>query len=304
LRLAPRALPWSRVFHQEVTLGLPVPLAEALPALSAEAIRRGVMAHMCGILAAFGADRIDDGQVEATPSLRLVLSAVRSARDAAIDSFDIEGAGPLYDYRAADLATARANRVEQEFLAIHDKADFGTYERLSVPKQYLVFPAAMTLARAAGLDEDHVESVRAMCLAMAMGLQLRDDATDWMDDHAEGRAWAVRIYRGTAGALGDGVRNLQNLHNLQDLQSGMATTGTIVSLLRGAAGHFQSAVEHARFLGAARVAAWAEKNRALTAKLAEEEARSPGHIVRWEIERKQARTANPASTSPAMKVAV
>ena len=34
LRLTPKPLPWSRIFHQEVTLALPFTLAEALPASS------------------------------------------------------------------------------------------------------------------------------------------------------------------------------------------------------------------------------------------------------------------------------
>lgn len=147
LRLTPKALPWSRIFHQEVTLALPFTLAEALPGVSPESVRTAVTAHMLGIVAAFGADRIDDGQVEPTPGLLRVLDEVRRARDAAIDSFGVGGTGPCYDYRAADVATAEANHAEQDFLAQHASATSATYEQLSRGEQYQVFPAAMTFPR-------------------------------------------------------------------------------------------------------------------------------------------------------------
>ena len=199
LRLTPRPLPWSRIFHQEVTLALPLTLSEALPHATPLQVETAVRAHMFGIIAAFGADRLDDGQVEPTPRLLQLLDDVRFVRDSAIDAFGTATPTPTYDFRAADVATAQANRLEQDFLARNASADFGTYERLSVGKQWLVFPAAMTFARACGFDDVQLQHLETMCLAMAMGLQLRDDATDWEDDHAEGRAWAVRLLRHAEG---------------------------------------------------------------------------------------------------------
>ncbi|MEP7124722.1 MAG: hypothetical protein ABJE95_27585 [Byssovorax sp.] len=282
LRLTPKPLPWSRIFHQEVTLGLPFTLAEALPSASPAEVRTAVEAHMLGIVAAFGADRIDDGQVEATPELVRVLDEVRRARDAAIDSFGVGGVGPTYDYRAADLATTEANRAEQEFLALHASATTATYEELSRPKQYLVFPAAMTFSRAAGLGDASLSQVEAMCLAMAMGLQLRDDATDWEDDHAEGRAWAVRLMLQREG---EGVY----LRDIESLRLRMADSGVVVELLRGAVRHFEAASAAASALAAHRVAAWCDRQASLTQELAAREDEAPGHIVRWEKARKQAR---------------
>lgn len=283
LRLTPKPLPWSRIFHQEVTLALPFTLAEALPAAAQAWMRTAVTAHMLGIVAAFGADRIDDGQVEPTPALVRVLAEVRRARDAAIDSFGVGATGPIYDYRAADIATAEANHAEQDFLAQHASATSETYEQLSRPKQYLVFPAAMTFARAAGLDASALARVETMCLAMAMGLQLRDDATDWEDDHAEGRAWAVRLMRHLER---EGVQ----LRDIESLRGRMADSGVVVDLLAGAVRHFEAASAAARALSAHRVAAWCDKQATLTRELAARESEAPGHIVRWEIARKQARS--------------
>jgi hypothetical protein len=283
LRLTPRPLPWSRIFHQEVTLALPFTLAEGLPGVSPAAVRTAVTAHMLGIVAAFGADRIDDGQIEATPALARTLDLVRAARDAAVASFGVHGSGPLYDYRASDVATAAGNRVEQAFLAEHASASFATYDRLSRAKQFLVFPAAMTFARAAGLDGAALVLVESMCLAMAMGLQLRDDATDWEDDHAEDRSWAVRLLRHAEGGGASAC-------DVDSLRARMAGAGVVVALLDGAARHFETARTAARALEADRIAAWADKQATLTRELYRGEREAPGHIVRWEIARKQARS--------------
>lgn len=283
LRLTPKPLPWSRIFHQEVTLALPFTLAEALPSASPAAVRTAVTAHMLGIVAAFGADRIDDGQVKATPRLVRTLDAVRAARDAAVASFGVQASGPLYDHRASDLATVEGNRAEQRFLAEHESADVATYERLSRAKQFLVFPAAMTFARAAGLDAEGLALLEDMCLSMAMGLQFRDDATDWEDDHAEDRSWAVRLLRhaerGDAGAC-----------DVASLRGRMAEAGIIVALLDGAARHFETARDAARRLSAECIVAWSDKQARLTHTLSAGEREAPGHIVRWEIARKQARS--------------
>ena len=46
----------------------------------------------------------------------------------------------------------------------------------------------------------------------------------------------------------------------------------------------------ARALSADRIAAWADKQASLTRELCRGEREAPGHIVRWEIARKQARS--------------
>lgn len=285
LRLSNKPLPWSRIFHQEVTLGLPLCLAEALPLATPEAIRRAVLAHMLGIVAAFAADRIEDQQVEATPALLQLLCYVRKARDLAIRSFNVNGQGPAYDYRAADFATEQANRVEQRFLSCTPSANFEAYECLSLDKQWLAFPAAMTFARASGLDQEGLDQLSSLCLGIAMGLQLRDDATDWEDDQAEGRSWAVRLLRHAEGSGAEAPDE-----DIAALRERMSSAGIIVALLHNAAQHLERAASAARTLSAPRVAAWADKQAALTRELADHELKSPGHIVRWERARKQART--------------
>src|SRR5262249_53912539 len=154
LRLSSKPLPWSRIFHQEVTLALPLCLAEALPRATPEEKRRAVLAHMLGIVAAFTADRVDAQQGGGTPAPLQVLRYGRKARDLAIRSFNVNGQGPAYDYRAADCATEQANRVEQRFLACTSSANFEAYECLSLDKQWLAFPAVMTFARASGLEPE------------------------------------------------------------------------------------------------------------------------------------------------------
>jgi hypothetical protein len=275
-------LPWSRIFHQEVTLALPFTFAEATGGAADEMIGRAVTAHMLGIIAAFGADRIDDGQLVATSTTMAVLERVRAARDAAIRSFGLSIASPLYDYRAADLATADANRAEKEYLGAHSATDFITYERLAIGKQYLVFPATMNFARACGMDAQALEQVAAMCLAMAMGLQLRDDATDWEDDQKDDRSWVVRLLRGAAGAEADG-------HDSPSLKERVADQGILISLLARAVSHFEHAAHLAGSLRAYRIASWGKRQAQLTNELLTNERREPGYTVRWELTRKAAR---------------
>jgi hypothetical protein len=278
LHLTPRPLPWSRIFHQEVTLALPLSFAEALPDASGDAIERALTAHVLGIVAAFTADRLDDGQVEATPALVGLLEHLRAARDRAIDSFDAPADDPRFSYRAADAATAAANRAEAELLATGERSDFSEYYRHAVGKQWLAFPATMCLARASGLSGSALDAVASMCLAMALGLQYRDDATDWEDDHREGRSWVERLTPRARGAA-----------DLAALRERVAEAGVVVWFLGAAAREFDRAARIADGIGASRVEAWGRRQAQVTRTLIEGESREPGHTVRWEIARKQAR---------------
>jgi hypothetical protein len=278
LRLTPRPLPWSRIFHQEVTLALPLSFAEALPDASEGAVERALTAHVLGIVAAFTADRLDDGQVEATPALVALLEHLRAARDRAIDSFDAPADDPRFSYRAADAATAAANRAEADFLATGEQSDFAVYYRHAVGKQWLAFPATMCLARACGLDGRALEAVAAMCLAMALGLQYRDDATDWEDDHREGRSWVERL-----------TPRARTAADLPALRERVAGAGVVVWFLGAAAREFDRAARLGADLGASRVEAWGRRQAQVTRTLIDGESREPGHTVRWEIARKQAR---------------
>jgi hypothetical protein len=278
LRLAPRPLPWSRIFHQEVTLALPYSFAEALPEATDDALERALTAHVLGIVAAFTADRLDDGQVEATPELIGLLEHLRAARDRAIDSFDAPADDPRFSFRAADAATAAANRAEGEHLATGRPSDFAEYRRHAVGKQFLAFPATMCLARSCGLPDRDLDAVASMCLAMALGLQFRDDATDWEDDHREGRSWVERLTPRSRSAA-----------DLPALRERVATHGVLVWFLGAAAREFDQAARIAAALGAPRVEAWGRRQAQVTRDLAQAEARQPGHTVRWEIARKQAR---------------
>src|SRR5581483_1548938 len=85
LELAPSAdVPWSAVFKHEITLGAPRLIAQAMPSIPGARLGSALLSHMLSIIEAFGTDRIADGQVPATPELLELLSAMQSARDAAL----------------------------------------------------------------------------------------------------------------------------------------------------------------------------------------------------------------------------
>jgi hypothetical protein len=85
LKLAPARVPWSQVFSYEVTLGAPALFARAMPHLSAAVVQDAVAAHMFGVIGAFGADRIEDGQIGVSSAVLSVLSHIRGARDGAFE---------------------------------------------------------------------------------------------------------------------------------------------------------------------------------------------------------------------------
>ncbi len=64
LGLAPSpGVRWSRVFFNELTLGLPLFFLDAMPGLDTTALHDAIAAHFFGIVAAFAVDRIEDGQI-------------------------------------------------------------------------------------------------------------------------------------------------------------------------------------------------------------------------------------------------
>ena len=127
--------PWSRVFSHEVTLGAPALFAEAMPRLSNTAVREATLAHLLAVVHAFGTDRIEDEQIEATPSVRMVLDRARIERDRAMVRLFGEQPPPDADFGAVDAMTLRAIRRERALLMSGRPADIAMYERASLGKQ-------------------------------------------------------------------------------------------------------------------------------------------------------------------------
>ncbi len=191
LGLAPsRAVPWSEVFSNEVTLAAPALVAEAMPGFPAALVREAVLAHLLAVIEAFGTDRIEDGQVPRTPALAAVLAHARAARDAALAQVTLDAGAA---YAPAERETLAAIHAEQTALRSGEGVSFDRYLAVSHGKQRVGLPASLALARAAGWDARRVQCLERLLDAVWVGLQLHDDVIDWEDDLARGGAWAVGL---------------------------------------------------------------------------------------------------------------
>jgi hypothetical protein len=201
LCLAPsRTIPWSRVFGHEVTLAAPALVAEAMPHVAEPVRRDAIFAHMLAVIEAFGTDRVEDGQVQATPELVGLLEQVREARDRALTRVCPGAIDPAIDFGLADRKTAYAIRAEHDLLQRGTAITFETYERLSLGKQSVGFPASIALAYAAGWESARRSLVYRTLASVWLGLQMHDDVVDWEDDFTRGGAWAVSLALGRRAA--------------------------------------------------------------------------------------------------------
>jgi hypothetical protein len=276
------ATPWSHVFSHEMTLAAPALLAEAMPSLPESVVRDALFAHALAVIEAMGTDRIEDGQVEATPALQKVLAAARARRDELLDLV-ADGATTL-DPAAADRELRDAARQEGEILAARRKIDFALYEALSARKQAPGMLAAGALAARAGWSPARAATLRRVVLGAALGLQLHDDVLDWEDDAQAGRSWALslaRSQRGDAVAREAAVRAWRiDVHE----------AGVLARMLKRAGFHFHAASRRAAVLGARRLATWAAERAASLRYQAEREAQSAGYVSRARELRRWART--------------
>jgi hypothetical protein len=275
LSLAPVSVPWSRVFTHEVTLGAPAMFAEAMPEVRPPLLRDAVMAHLLAVVDAFGTDRIEDEQIDATPDVFAVLGQARRERDRAVARM-FGGLVPAdCDFRAADALTMRAIRGERAMLLSARAVDIGTYERASLDKQCAGILASVALARAAGWSERRCRAVRATIQSVSLGLQLADDVVDWEDDLQRGGAWAVCLMRG------NGSRDLSPLRpEPQPIRAQVLHSGILGVMLSRAYHHMLRARRRASALGAHRLASWAAGQEARLRSLASAEDASAGYAVR------------------------
>jgi hypothetical protein len=272
LRLAPQPVPWSQVFSHEVTLGAPALIAEAMPHVKPSVVRDAVIAHSLAVIDTFGTDRIEDEQIEATPSIFAVLGQARRERDRAMARL-FGGVVPAdNDFRPADALTLRAIRRERAILLSARPVDLEMYERASLDKQFVGVVASVALARRAGWDEKRCRAVRATLESVWLGLQLSDDVVDWEDDLQRGGAWAVCLMRAQTSR--------KPVPRGESIRSQVLTSGVLHVMLSRARTHMRAARRRATALGAQRLAAWSSVQEARLHSLAMAEARSAGYAVR------------------------
>jgi hypothetical protein len=278
LRLAPiPGKPWSAVFNHAVTLEAPRLFAAAMPRTDAEITRRAVLAHAFSVIEAFGTDRVEDRQVQRTPELLAVLEELRNARDRVLESI-WQGSALLA--QAADRETHEAIREEGSLLRRLSAVTFEDYERISLAKQAVGFPASIALARASGASEAKVERVRRSLAGVWLGLQFEDDAGDWEDDWRRGGgAWAVSLARRRLESVKEQAADERPTE--PDLVRRRVHRMRILYLmLQGARRQYRAAWRYARSLGADPVVAWTEQRMQRLDGLLPLEAQHAGYVVR------------------------
>jgi hypothetical protein len=272
LDLAPSAdVPWSAVFKHEITLHAPALIAQAMPGVSAAHLEPALLSHMLSIIEAFGSDRIADGQVSATPELLQLLSAMRTARDAALH--EVGGQRSVEAAHAADQRTLGAIARERELFATGEPVSLEKYIEVSSAKQAVGFPASLALATAAGFGDTEAKAVEAALMGAWLGLQFGDDVADWEEDAKRGGAWALLLAK-RVHSDGDGAAICE--------PGPLASTGILSTMLDLSRRHFEVSAEAARSLGAERLATWAAERGAEAAECCEGERRSPGYFSRMQ----------------------
>jgi len=276
LRLAPQAVPWSRVFSHEVTLGAPALFAEGMPGLSGTQIRDAVLAHALAVIDAFGTDRIEDEQIEATPAVFAVLGQARRERDRAMGRLHGSTGRGKGAFDLADARAVQAIRHERQILRTAKPVDFGQYERASLEKQGVGIVASVALARVAGWDDRRCHAVRTTLEAVWLGLQMADDVVDWEDDMAHGGAWAACLMEGSGGPPPSGSR----LRVRPSVRQRVLESGVLQQMLARALRHMRAARRLAATLDAHRLSAWSRAQEQKLEALVAAEMRSPGYAVR------------------------
>jgi len=267
-------VPWSNIFKNEVTLGAPALLARAMPSVSHEHLMCSVTAHMLAIVNAFAIDRMLDRQAKSSADLSRLLDHVRTRRDRAMLELTCQETSPYLDVECSSLAAIHTERILLEHCR---SLTFEDYAQLSLGKQAVAFPASLALASASGWDDRQVSAVKHALEGIVLGLQYHDDVVDWEDDWRDGRAWAVCLCRGVAGAdcVSPHAAGHPELVRQQVHQSGV-----LVTMLNMSRRSFRRAAGLAAVLGANRLATWAREQERNMAKLAARETESAGYVVR------------------------
>jgi hypothetical protein len=271
LGLAPNAdVPWSQVFKNPVTLEAPALLCEGISGVGPTELEKAVFAHMLSIIEAFGGDRVADGQVADTVTLRRVLACTRASRDDALEA--LGGASARSFAGECDAQTNAAIAEEHVLLRRGEGLAIDVYRRVSAGKQAVGLPATLALAKVAGLDARGVETVRRTLMGVWLGLQFHDDVVDWKDDLARGGAWMAalakrRPFDAPAGDAGS-------------IEARVLASGVLTEVLELSAESYEEAARGAELLGAQTLARWASSRATDARAQAEGERRSPGFVGR------------------------
>ncbi len=225
---------------------------------------------------AFGRDRIEDEQIDATPSVFAVLGQARRERDRAIGRLLGPALARHHGFELVDARSIQAIRQERVILRAARAVDFAEYERASLEKQNVGIVASMALARAAGWDDRRCHAVRTTLEAIWLGLQMPDDVVDWEDDMRHGGAWAVCLMEGCRTPPPSGSR----LKAPPSVRQRVLESGVLEQMLTRALRHMRAARRLAETLQARRLATWAHAQERKYETLVTAEAKSPGYAVR------------------------
>jgi hypothetical protein len=269
--------PWSRVFNNVAVLGFPALLLSS-PRVSKEIRQRAIEAHLFAIIAAFGQDRIDDGQIKVGAAECALIDIVRNARDRALAPLLAKAPEMKMTFAWGQEVTNESVEDERAVFMGQTQATLDLYRAVSWKKQGLAFPATMVAVAAAGFGAEEIRQVEVLVTGAALGLQYRDDVVDWMDDFALGASWAVEMLQDAA-----------EVTSIEELEQRLHRERTLVSFLEMSRQAFFEAGVAAEALGATQLASWAYGQAEVTAGLAEKELVQPGYAVQWERTRRAQR---------------
>jgi hypothetical protein len=278
LGLAPAAgIPWSEVFSHEVTLEAPALVAEAFPRASPDLVRRAVLAHALAVIEAFLTDRLLDGQIQSSPEILALSECLRRDRDLVLEQIWPGAASVAH---RSDRETRDAITEERALLSELGAATFEEYQRISLGKQSIGFPASFALCRAAGATESQAEEVRRALAGVWLGLQFEDDASDWEDDWKRGEgAWAVSLARRRLEAVKQ-QRTDERPTEPDLIRRRVFNMRVLYLMLRRARHQYRTAWRYSRALGASRLSSWCSNRAERLTTLLPFEERHPGYVVR------------------------
>jgi hypothetical protein len=269
-------VPWSEVFGHEVTFAAPALFAQAMPQISPSKVRDAVLAHGFAVIDAFGTDRVEDRQIQASPELEEVLARIREASDRAL----LRVVGSLSD-EATNLSRARramldAISAERRIMIEGVRVDFDFYERTALAKAGIGSPASVALARAAGWSAAECAAVARTLDSVWLGMQCHDDVVDWEDDFKRDSAWALHLIDNALSEAGAS----RHVPGREMLRNDILESGILARMLDRSARHFRAARKRAEALGARELAVWAGTKEAHSQSLAQFEKNNSGYAVR------------------------
>lgn len=290
LGLSPRAgLGWDDVFSHRVTLSAPDLLSEGFQARMGERaaehrerLQDATLAHALSVIEAFASDRILDGQIVSTSELVALVEELRVARDRLLERVF---PGTSLACRAADETTLQAIREERALLGRFAAVSFQDYERVSLGKQAVGFPASTALLRAFGATERQVRQAELSLRGVWLGLQFEDDVADWEDDFKRGGgAWPVSLARRRVTNPATPVPTPREAHHRPTepnmVRRRVLDSKVLHSMLTAARRQYRAAYRHARALGATELSSWAEGRMQRLDEVLPLEARHAGFVVR------------------------